>query len=523
MVNAVGTVTAAVVVPTSGTPGRFTDPDGIGTGVGPVAVSFNDFATIQAGINATASGGTVQIAAGTYAGGVDATAIGKGITLSAGSGTGLVTLTGDLKLDGNDTLSVDVNSSTAGTGYNQLIVNGTVTLNTATLAATGIRGANTGDVLVLIKNDGTDAVSGTFQGLTEGATVMVNGVSYTISYKYNAEAGTVGNGNDVALVDVSAVVVTTPPSTTPPATATPAPTASRRFAIGSATGGMISVYDNGAPLVTNASVYPGFTGGVAVAVGDVTGDGIPDIATVIASGGPAWVKVFDGATGAERLSFLAIGAGYLGGASIALGDTDGDGKAEIIIGLSTVAAVGIFDGTTSALRFGFLAYPEAPLGSVGVRVAAGDIDGDGKAEIITTPTGIAPLIRAFDANGKMVRSFFAFDPAIAGVGLTVGTGDLNGDGKAEIIVGASAFGLNYVLAFNGDTSLRAALPLPAAKPPTTISRFGPPVGAADINGDGVEDIMVTVGSVFSAFNGRSLSPMGSIVPYPDLAGGVYVG
>jgi hypothetical protein len=165
--------------------------------------------SIQRAVDVVGSPGTVNIRSGGYAGNVDATAAGRAITLAPGSSPGVVTINGNLVLNNNDALAAELNGSTAGIGYDQVIVNGTVTLGEAALAATGTRTANDGDVLVLIKNNSTDAVSGTFAGLPEGATVTAGGVTYLVTYKYNAESTTFGNGNDVALIDISN-------STTPP-------------------------------------------------------------------------------------------------------------------------------------------------------------------------------------------------------------------------------------------------------------------------------------------------------------------
>src|SRR5262249_3416767 len=62
---------------------------------------------------------------------------------------------------------------------------------------------------------------------------------------------------------------------------------------------------------------PTFTGGVNVATGDVTGDGVPDVITGVASGAGPHVKVFDGVTGAEIASFFAYAPRFLGGVSVA--------------------------------------------------------------------------------------------------------------------------------------------------------------------------------------------------------------
>ncbi len=65
-VNAIGAKAAVYVDDNSVGAARFSDPDGIGTGVGPIAFGFNAFGTITAGIAAVDLGGTVNVSAGTY-------------------------------------------------------------------------------------------------------------------------------------------------------------------------------------------------------------------------------------------------------------------------------------------------------------------------------------------------------------------------------------------------------------------------------------------------------------------------
>src|SRR5204863_5058757 len=77
----------------------------------------------------------------------------------------------------------------------RLIVTGTVALGSSTLAArraSFIYNPAPGTQFMIINNDGTDPISGTFNGLPEGATVAVDGLPFRISY-----VG--GTGNDVVL------------------------------------------------------------------------------------------------------------------------------------------------------------------------------------------------------------------------------------------------------------------------------------------------------------------------------------
>ncbi len=143
--------------------------------------------------------------------------------------------------------------------------------------------------------------------------------------------------------------------------------------------------------------YTGFAGGVYVAAGDVNGDNFADIITGAGSGAPGGhVKVFDGQTGGEIRSFFAFD-GFSGGVTVASGDVNGDGRADIITGAgpgSPGGHVKVFDGTTGALGRSFFAYTGF---SGGIFVASGDVNGDSYDDIITgTDSGAAAHVKVFD-------------------------------------------------------------------------------------------------------------------------------
>src|SRR5207248_121573 len=177
----------------------------------------------------------------------------------------------------------------------------------------------------------------------------------------------------------------------------------------------------GALLRSFFAYDPTFGGGVRVALGDVNGDGVPDILTGAGPGGGPHVKVFSGADLSLLASFFAYDPTFGGGVFVASRDVSAIGRAAILT--STGAAGGprveAVDGTTGAVLPSFFAYDQSFSG--GVRVAARDVNGDGKADIVTgAGAGGGPHVKVFDGTNRTeLLSFFAYDPTFAG-GVFVG-------------------------------------------------------------------------------------------------------
>jgi hypothetical protein len=226
------------------------------------------------------------------------------------------------------------------------------------------------------------------------------------------------------------------------------------MAVGLDEGGIAQVLTfeslNNTPRVFNA--YQGFQGGVRVAVGDITGDGVMDVVTGAGPGGGPHIKVFDGNTQEMIRSFLAYAPAFTGGVFVGAADIDSDGRADIITGTDegVTAHVKVFSGQTGAELRSFFPYGTAFLG--GVRVAAGDVNNDGRADIITgAGAGAGPHVKVFDGRTSAeIRSFFAYDVSFTG-GVYVAAGDVNGDGFADIVTGPGEGGTPVVRIFNGNT------------------------------------------------------------------------
>ena len=184
-----------------------------------VSSNRNLYESIQDAIDAAMPGDTVTvvITTPTYVENIDVnqavtlageptidgtlTASVAGATLAAGTSPGTMT-SGDLTLTSGSILDVEVDGvTTAGTDYDQYVVNGTVDLGGATLQTSGmVSGVMVGDTLVIIDNDDVDAVTGTFDGLANGAFVTINGEQFRIFYNG-------GDGNDVVLEGAPALTV----------------------------------------------------------------------------------------------------------------------------------------------------------------------------------------------------------------------------------------------------------------------------------------------------------------------------
>ena len=304
---------------------------------------------------------------------------------------------------------------------------------------------------------------------------------------------------------------------------------------------------------------PGGNMGFTVAGGDVNGDGIDDLLVgarfagsspetqtgegevYVVYGGSNLSGQVDIADGEQDVTVAGARPGDFLGIALASGDVNGDGFSDLIMGASGVDGPGNGRGTAGGV-YVILGSKDLPsrieLGAAkpyftiwGAQasdllpnyLATGDVDGDGQAEVIAgapaagrrsldeLPPGEAYIIDVPDAPGSeldlaggegytRIRGAAALD----GLGFFVGAADVNADGRDDVIIGArDADGPNDGRNNAGEVHLlfgaeqypslidltETAMDVTIIGPAVNDS-LGFTVASGDVNGDGTQDVLV---------------------------------
>jgi hypothetical protein len=283
----------------------------------------------------------------------------------------------------------------------------------------------------------------------------------------------------------------------------------------------------------------GFRGGVRVAYADVNGDGILDVITAPGQGGGPHVKVFSGANFQPLLSpigsFMAYDINFRGGVYVAAADVDGDGLADVITGAGFGGGphVRVFSGLDGHVISELMAFTSNFRG--GVTVAAGDFNADGFADVVAgAGPGGGPHVKVFDIRtGLLLLNLFAYDVNFHG-GVFVSAGDVDGDGRADLVTGAGAGGGSHVRVFNslggfGVSSFFAYSNTFGSAQYVGDSNYtgGVRMTVQDADGDGRADILAVPGrggKPTARFYSALGSPLGSANLFDSsFLGGIFVG
>jgi hypothetical protein len=283
---------------------------------------------------------------------------------------------------------------------------------------------------------------------------------------------------------------------------------------------------------------PSVTGGVRVAVGDVNGDGTPDLIAGTGRGFVAEVRVIDGRTGTTLFSAQPFGD-FAGGTFVAAGDYDGDGLADFAVSPDETGGprVVIYNSRNRGQVASFFAIDD-PNFRGGARIALADINGDGLSDLLVAAgTGGGPRVAGFDARfltttrQKLFNDFFAFAPDLRN-GVYIAGGDMNGDGRSEVVVGAGPGGGPQVIAFDGAGLLSGQyLQVASFFGGDTGNRGGIRVAVTDFDGDSRADIVTgeATGPRLNVYLAADLAGTGrpldalELMPFSAPMNGIYVG
>ena len=303
----------------------------------------------------------------------------------------------------------------------------------------------------------------------------------------------------------AATVVTTPAATSPLlSSVTPVVVGGSdgTFQVYSGTGGTLT------PVGGAVTPFAGYTGPIRTATGDFDGDGVKDI---VATAGPhttPLVKIFNGRTGQEVRTFFSYEEAFRGGTFLATGDFDADGVDDLVVGADEGGGprVRVFrSGNPAWVMSDFWGIEDSNFRG-GVRVATGDINRDGRADLVVSAgPGGGPRIAVYEGYGltvnrpgKFLGDFFAYAPTVND-GAYVAVGDYNGDGFADVAFGPGTAGA-HLKVYNGRTLVTQGSAAAEAAPLVNTFLIEPGeyssglrVAMDDYDGDGRTDILAATG------------------------------
>ncbi|QDU19646.1 DUF4394 domain-containing protein [Urbifossiella limnaea] len=429
------------------------------------------------------------------------------------------------------------------------------------------RTSTTGPLTVTVTTTGGTATAGVDYAPGPVTGTFADG-SNTATFTVPTDADVLIEGNETAVFGITTgpgVIVGTPAAfTLTLADTTPPVAPSRNLVIGQQSGAAAVFVPNasgqypGSPAAT-LQPFPGFSGTLRVAGGDVNGDGTADTVLVTGPGTALRLAVISGVDNSTVLvaPFDPFGGNFTGGGFVAARDLDGDGTDEFVVtpdegGGPRVSVFGRNADGTTTVRANFLGIDD-PNFRGGARAALGDVNGDGVPDVVVSAGfGGGPRTAIFTGQSvlagapvRLVNDFFAF-PGTDAVNLRNGTfvasSDVTGDGFADLIFGGGPGGAPRVFILSGALVSAGQVDAAQAAPVANFfvagnvnDRGGVRVAAVDADGDARADVAAGSGEGSPAkvrvYLGANFTGGGEPGTFQDLsvlgggalAGGVFVG
>ena len=250
-----------------------------------------------------------------------------------------------------------------------------------------------------------------------------------------------------------------------------------------------------------------------IAATDINNDGKPDI--IVSDSINQKVTAFKNTGLHNNVSFAAAQSIATGVAasSIYMQDVNTDSKPDLIIGNKTSNTVSVLANTSTAQNISFAAKKDFSISKKCVSVITGDIDGDGKADIITANADSSVSVLKNNGTGTVISFAGALNIRLNTSPNNIALNDIDGDGKLDMAISNSSKNMLVVKNTTAQGSLSFGTPVSYA-----LNAGSKDVIATDIDNDGRPDIIAALSKSISVLRSLHIPVIKSITPVKGISG-----